>query len=93
MQKITGIIIIIFINYLFFVGFFHESFLDNFGYGKMFIKKKFPCHQCNRSYELKTSLTRHIKFECGVERKFTCEVCGKKFKRKCHLNQHYVSHV
>lgn len=44
-------------------------------------KKSTPvfCRQCNRNYKNIYILTRHLRYECGVERRFTCEICFRKF--------------
>ncbi|CAH0547437.1 unnamed protein product [Brassicogethes aeneus] len=48
----------------------------------------FMCNKCTKSYRLKHSLTRHMKFECGKEPKYTCDLCPRKFKHKYDLNVH-----
>nr|CAI5865361.1 unnamed protein product [Callosobruchus analis] len=46
---------------------------------------EYRCDFCNRSYQHKASLARHLNLECGVERKFECKVCHKKFRQNHHL--------
>lgn len=48
----------------------------------------YMCTKCTKTYHLKHSLTRHMKFECGKEPKYACELCPKKFKHKYDLNVH-----
>lgn len=48
----------------------------------------FMCTKCTKSYRLRHSLTRHLKFECGKEPKYACNICDKKFKHKYDLNVH-----
>lgn len=56
------------------------------------IESRFLCPQnCGRSYKNKSSINRHLQFECGVERKFECHVCFKRFTHKIHLANHLVT--
>lgn len=48
----------------------------------------FMCTKCTKSYRLRHSLTRHLKFECGKEPKYACSLCDRKFKHKYDLNVH-----
>ncbi|KAF7272341.1 hypothetical protein GWI33_014890 [Rhynchophorus ferrugineus] len=48
----------------------------------------FMCPRCTKSYRLRHSLTRHIKFECGQEPRYPCELCPRKFKHKYDLTVH-----
>lgn len=48
----------------------------------------FPCPQCPKKYKFKTSLKRHLKYECGVERQFQCEICLQRFSYKSSLLKH-----
>ncbi|XP_076621687.1 zinc finger Y-chromosomal protein 1-like [Colletes latitarsis] len=41
-------------------------------------KKPYPCKHCDRSYMYKSTLKRHIQYECGKEKQFVCPVCHKK---------------
>lgn len=48
----------------------------------------FMCTRCTKTYRLRHSLTRHLKFECGKEPKYACNLCDRKFKHKYDLNVH-----
>lgn len=47
-------------------------------------------NECGRSYKLKTGLSRHVKYECGIEPKFKCAYCKKKFARKSSMTSHKI---
>ncbi|XP_031346990.1 longitudinals lacking protein, isoforms A/B/D/L isoform X23 [Photinus pyralis] len=49
---------------------------------------RFVCIQCGLSYKQKGHLSRHIKYECGVEPKFRCNFCSRRFKHKNSLQLH-----
>lgn len=51
---------------------------------------EFSCLNCERKYKLKSSLRRHIKYECQTERKFRCQFCGSSFKLNHHLKEHII---
>lgn len=48
----------------------------------------YNCTKCTKSYRLRHSLTRHLKFECGKEPRYACNMCDRKFKHKYDLNVH-----
>lgn len=52
------------------------------------LTEMFMCPNCTKCYQLKHSLTRHIKFECGKEPSYQCHRCNRKFKHKYDLNVH-----
>lgn len=51
----------------------------------------FMCNRCTKSYRLKHSLTRHIKYECGTEPKYPCTECHRRFKHNYDLKMHIKS--
>ncbi len=48
----------------------------------------YGCPQCGNVYKHKTSLYKHLKYECQKEKQFQCWCCKKKFARKGHLQSH-----
>lgn len=56
--------------------------------------KTHACPMCGRCYKIRSTLNRHIRYECGMARKkLACEICGKKFSRPDNLKQHEQTHV
>lgn len=51
-------------------------------------REQYSCSLCGRLYKEKTTLVRHMKFECGREAQFQCPVCPKKTKQKYNLVLH-----
>lgn len=49
--------------------------------------RNFFCH-CGKIYGLKTSLSRHLKLECGKEPKYKCPYCNHYFKRNHNRLRH-----
>lgn len=52
------------------------------------LSEMFICTKCTKSYRLRHSLTRHMKFECGKEPMYPCHKCPRRFKHKYDLNVH-----
>ncbi|XP_076546434.1 uncharacterized protein LOC117604380 [Osmia lignaria lignaria] len=52
----------------------------------------YSCPRCGNAYTRPHSLSRHIRFECGVEPQFECPVCHKKSKHKHNLVLHMRTH-
>lgn len=48
----------------------------------------FMCPKCTKSYKLKHSLFRHLRYECGKNPSYSCNACDKKFKYKYDLKVH-----
>ena len=46
------------------------------------------CEGCGRSYAYRSSLYRHIKYECGKPPQFQCPYCPRKTKQKLNLKEH-----
>jgi len=51
----------------------------------------FPCPNCGRVYQWKTTLNRHLKLECGMAPQFPCLYCNHRSKRKHDLMYHMRS--
>ncbi|XP_060880764.1 gastrula zinc finger protein XlCGF49.1-like [Metopolophium dirhodum] len=52
---------------------------------------RFICpNNCGKSYRIKRSVGRHLKFKCGVEPMFECRICYKKFALKESLKKHVI---
>ncbi|XP_017783491.1 PREDICTED: zinc finger protein 62-like [Nicrophorus vespilloides] len=52
---------------------------------------RYNCDKCKRSYKVKRSLWRHIKYECQQLPRFQCECCLHWFKHKSSMMQHYYT--
>lgn len=55
--------------------------------------QQYACARCGNSYARLHSLSRHVRFECGVDPKFECPVCHKKSKHKHNLLLHMKTHL
>lgn len=53
-------------------------------------EKRFICPKCNKGYERRNTLTRHLQYECGVSPQFHCTYCDFKAKHKSNLKSHVV---
>ncbi|KAI5719855.1 hypothetical protein M8J76_015935 [Diaphorina citri] len=53
----------------------------------------YKCDKCGNAYARLHSLSRHIKFECGVAPKFECFICHKRSKHKHNLLLHMKTHT
>ncbi|XP_015436085.1 PREDICTED: zinc finger protein 2-like [Dufourea novaeangliae] len=53
--------------------------------------KKHVC-SCGKIYSQKSSLDRHLRYECGKMPNVPCPQCGKMFKHKHHVTQHLKSY-
>ncbi|KAJ9593508.1 hypothetical protein L9F63_014938 [Diploptera punctata] len=47
-----------------------------------------PCPHCTKRYKFRTSLYRHLKFECGKEPTFRCPHCAYMTKQKAPMQRH-----
>lgn len=52
----------------------------------------YSCSKCGNAYSRPHSLSRHIRFECGVEPQFECPICHKRSKHKHNLLLHMRTH-
>ncbi|XP_031774501.1 zinc finger protein 33B-like [Apis florea] len=50
-------------------------------------QKKHVCN-CGKVYSQKSSLDRHLRYECGKTPNVPCPQCGKMFKHRHHVTQH-----
>ncbi|XP_057329971.1 zinc finger protein 570-like [Microplitis mediator] len=53
--------------------------------------KHYPCAHCHRSYRNKSSLTRHIQYECGQYKQYMCPICHKRLQNSS-LYKHMLLH-
>ncbi|XP_074542186.1 uncharacterized protein LOC141802546 [Halichoeres trimaculatus] len=54
-------------------------------------KKPFCCSSCDKRFDTKAHLTRHMSCHSS-EKPFCCSVCGKKFSHKTYLARHIKFH-
>ncbi|KAJ3663877.1 hypothetical protein Zmor_008097 [Zophobas morio] len=50
--------------------------------------ERIQCPRCWRVYKHKSSLYKHLKWECGQESQFRCDLCSYICKQKGHLQGH-----
>lgn len=50
--------------------------------------KPYPCTHCDRSYENRSSLNRHMRYECGRHKLYVCPICQKTLMQKSSLHKH-----
>ncbi|PNF37613.1 hypothetical protein B7P43_G11944 [Cryptotermes secundus] len=48
----------------------------------------YACPRCTKRYKFRTSLYRHLKFECGKEPSFRCPHCSYMTKQKAPMQRH-----
>ncbi|KYN19555.1 hypothetical protein ALC57_08031 [Trachymyrmex cornetzi] len=54
-----------------------------------FLKKPFPCMYCERSYKNKSSLNRHVQYDCGKKR-LLCPICQTRLLTRRSLPKHML---
>lgn len=75
---------------------FHQSKMNKIHFNELIndISKNYQppnlCWKCRRVYRHKSHLTRHLRYECGVEPKFSCQYCPYKSKLKHNLKSHVL---
>ncbi|XP_026677885.1 gastrula zinc finger protein xFG20-1-like [Diaphorina citri] len=52
-------------------------------------EKRYLCDSCDRTYSNRSSLKRHMNYECGKLPAFPCTLCSYATKRKTSLASHY----
>lgn len=48
----------------------------------------YECPKCEKLYNARKNLARHINVECGKEPQFSCPYCGYKNHRRNEINKH-----
>lgn len=51
-------------------------------------EKMYKCTGCKKHYLRKSTLRRHLKYECGKEPMFTCMACPYRAYQKIHVISH-----
>lgn len=51
-------------------------------------EKNFPCPNCPTGFSEKSSLTRHLRYECGQEPRFKCPYCSYRTKWTSSIYNH-----
>ncbi|XP_076683180.1 zinc finger E-box-binding homeobox 2-like [Andrena cerasifolii] len=64
---------------------------DSYEFSSLLVNaKRYTC-TCGKFYSQKSSLDRHLRYECGKMPNVPCPQCGKMFKHKHHVTQHLKS--
>ncbi|XP_017783483.1 PREDICTED: zinc finger protein 425-like [Nicrophorus vespilloides] len=50
----------------------------------------FECPKCRKTYMWKSTLRRHLQYECGQKPKFGCPICDRRFHQKVTLQKHLL---
>ncbi|XP_054744915.1 zinc finger protein 91-like [Anastrepha obliqua] len=56
-------------------------------------KRIFPCPQCDRKFQTKGYVARHVKFVHEDIRPFICEECGEGTRTEATLREHMLTHT
>ncbi|XP_019881138.1 longitudinals lacking protein, isoforms A/B/D/L isoform X26 [Aethina tumida] len=61
---------------------------DSQGFYHFFAQKEYACHNCFKTYAKKSTMARHMKYECGKLPRFGCAECGYRGMQKTHVERH-----
>lgn len=50
--------------------------------------KPYQCKKCGRTFALKGTINRHLKYECGHEKRFQCPYCNHRSKQTSPVYAH-----
>lgn len=70
---------------------FSDTCFIMFSISKIFLGNpvlKYGCARCNKWYQWRPSLIRHLKYECGGNKGFQCPYCNKSCKQQYNLLMH-----
>lgn len=56
----------------------------------VFLLGKFRCDVCGKYYQQKSTLYRHVKYECGKGNQFQCPYCEKSTRQKYDIKLHVL---
>ncbi|XP_020709988.1 longitudinals lacking protein, isoforms J/P/Q/S/Z isoform X31 [Athalia rosae] len=54
---------------------------------------RFTCPNCEKTYNRRGNLRRHVNSECGDPRMFFCNLCNYRTNRNCSLRMHMKIHM
>ncbi|XP_060535641.1 zinc finger protein 484-like [Cylas formicarius] len=60
---------------------FEQSFV-------MYAPRHYMCPNCHKIYAKKSTMVRHMKYECGKLPRFGCAMCGYRGYQKTHVERH-----
>ena len=69
-----------------------NSFVSQYSYNTNQLGKPFSCHKCQRTFNSKYTVIRHLKQYHADRRMFKCSVCGRDYKWVDSLHKHMKLH-
>ncbi|XP_063827980.1 longitudinals lacking protein, isoforms F/I/K/T-like isoform X2 [Ostrinia nubilalis] len=60
----------------------------DFALGKRKVEKRYKCPKCQRAYNARRNLVRHVTLECGREPQYKCPFCSYSKHRRNELKNH-----
>ncbi|VEN60913.1 unnamed protein product [Callosobruchus maculatus] len=51
---------------------------------------RFICTRCGKHYVQKSTLSRHVRYECGKQNQFKCPYCPKTTRQKYDIKLHVL---